>query len=378
MPVPPTTIEPARIESLFQDYGFEQNDSEAFVPILRLIKTGAYKIEEEHIYDHSNDGKKSDTAFIRYEIYRKEDSVFIERYKSYRSGTVDSLITIYDGNGKELWSGAMRARNHLPRLHFGNGLMSIDSAHVHCALSRHHPIDSIVPWKVTTYDKFGRPLIHNVYDIYSWTGNYSRVREKTIYRYLDSKNKSESEQQNYVAIQLPSPDISAEDRKDSTSLARYRIAFQEFEEEEKSAEVQYTLKWKINEVIDSSARVIATERYDYGHDTLHYNWYFDAARYDKNWHLLQESSRTKYMYGGETSEEQLKYLRNSEGLLLTRIRTANGLENEPQTWSYDNNGNCTSHRRGETLEKWTYDSQGNLTEYDSGNNQKNKFKIYYK
>ena len=65
---------------LFPKYGFEQNDSEKFVPFLNLLKTGAYQVEEFMSVSSNGKLEKERDAHINFVIHAHGDSVIMEKY----------------------------------------------------------------------------------------------------------------------------------------------------------------------------------------------------------------------------------------------------------------------------------------------------------
>src|SRR6185436_2921251 len=83
---------------LFQYYGFDQSDSEKFIPILHLIHTGAYKVEEYNRWDRNGNRIMEFT----FEIFVKADSITIDETDWSPDGQTKYFTgrSVYLKNGK--------------------------------------------------------------------------------------------------------------------------------------------------------------------------------------------------------------------------------------------------------------------------------------
>jgi len=130
--------------------------------------------------------------------------------------------------------------------------------------------------------------------------------------------------------------------------------------------------------IDSTVGSIEITRFDYDDgNTNRYTWTYNITYYDHNWRPTRENMKRSYYTDSKISEDKIDYIRDVNGLLLQKNTHWDGNEGEPEKWSYDKNGNCIVHSRGENLETWDYDEKGNVVKYKAGDRE-NRFKIYYK
>ncbi|MDP4218872.1 MAG: hypothetical protein Q8896_00385 [Bacteroidota bacterium] len=197
---------------------------------------------------------------------------------------------------------------------------------------------------------------------------FGKIARKTVYNY--SNDGSETEELHY---HWRFSDPHNEIRKEQWREYPDSIALKEL----LSRPLEYLLYSRKHEKIDSAARSIESETYDYyDGDSSITDWTYSFFNLDRAWHPIREIHKHKSPISPDTFEWKIKYVRNRKGLLLRKTFSDGGTSD---MWTYDKNGNCTSHLQPHSRyhDVWKYDSKGNLVEFNTGS-YKNTFKISYK
>jgi hypothetical protein len=365
LPSPEPTVLMPLSSGIFQEYGFEQNDSERFAPILKLLYDGAYRVKEV------DDESKTDTAV--YSIYAEGDSVILEKQAIYQNTLNSNKDTeIFTKKGKLLYSSSLSRKSY----YIPDGTFV---EYIHIRPKRYNNgVDSTILLSRTTYDILGRPLEHDHFDQYEEFMDYGKISSKTIYHY--TKNGHEIEKLSFQRVLLKRPWPSAGRTQDSIGQAQYKTDYEEYKNRKLFGPVEYALYRRELKKIDSSARSIETEMFDYNNgDPDEYKWTNSIIDYDSNWHPLVENNKVKFTPSSEIYRNRIDHIRNADGLLISKLyQASDDSPSETDAWTYDNFKNCTSHGHGKkTLETWKYDFKGNLVEFTYGAG-KNRFMIFYK
>ncbi len=313
---------------LFQDYGFEQSDSEKFAPILNIVKTGGYKVEE---VDSSN-GRRDTSLF---NIFQKEDSIVIEEQRIYGGKISDSkLKKVYSKKGKMLYQ-ATTSKNVIPNLRY----FTAEGSWVWYQHLRR--LDSMFLKEKIIYDKSGRPIEKDNYDEYEQFHDYATIAGKKIYKYSEKGEEI---------------DITNSQRIPGQRPVVYRVTQDEHRK------------------IDSVKRSIKTETtyYEYPDDAK--NIVYRVSIYDQGWRIMNEHIRQTYP-NGVVSSQEIIYERKFDGHLVSM--TTKSDEDYIEEWEYDKSGHCISHNHGNNVDTWLYDSKGNLVESNQSG-YRTKFKIFYR
>jgi hypothetical protein len=340
----PNVLAPAE-HGLFQNYGFDQNDSEKFAPILKLLHDGAYKIEEVDV-----DGFGKDTSIFK--LYYSKDSVVIEEFSVHRSIQHLRSIDKYSVNGKLLREEFYSNQKLNSWKYYDSDGSWVEYKHL-VPSNRNHWLDSTILIKKITFDKYERPLEEGEYDEYEEFGDNRKIARKTVYRYHGNM----TEKSEFVKYDWA------------------RWISKNYVKEARSLSVTYLLKKNELKKIDTLRHSITIETTDYSsYDSdVYFDKYYDTITYDKDCHSINQNKETALNGGSIIFRTYINYSRDNNGLLISQTtRSPADSYKYTDEWEYDKAGNCIRHGTN----TWTYDAKGNLIEFDYA--YKNTFKIFYK
>jgi hypothetical protein len=373
---------------IFPSYGFDQNDSERLAPILNLIRTGAFRVEENVFGLYKN--KAGDTSTFIYEISLSHsgDSVTIEEYPLDKSiNYYREKKEIYSVNGKLIYSCSTAVDSSIIDLRYLDINRNVWLNFHSSKKTRFDsiPKDSFFLDEGMKFDEYGKPIE------YDKPGLLGKIDLKTFYKYDTDGNEIEEIEYTMIdTIHVPKhPRIirtqdSSVKAKQAIAVKEWRKKADQWEADYRLMKEEYRLSSKTFTKFDPIARRKETSTYNYsGNDsTLTKHIIID---YDHHHHEILQNL---YEKSAVDDSEVTIYKEDSLGHFMTEQFVLNGKEFDSSQWTYNEQGRCISHQLNippntvYTIDMWAYDSKGNLIQYLESRKGEpsyiDKFKIYYK